>query len=264
MISFARLAALFLAAAAPAGAQGLRDFCPDRPGLGTPPCTIDAGHAAVELGLADWTLERDGGARTDTLQLGEILVRLGLSDRIEAQLGWTAYGRVKERNAAGRSRMDGIGDVTLALRANLAHPDGKGFSAALMPYATLPTGNGAIGAGDWSAGLLVPVSYELPHGLQLGLTGQVEAAADEDRHGRHLAYGGVAGLSAELSETLSATAELSAVRDEDPSGRSTELLAGLSAGWMAKDDLQLDVGANIGLNEAAPDVQLYAGVSKRF
>jgi hypothetical protein len=264
MTRLAWLAVALLSSAAPAGAQGLRDFCPDRPGLGTPPCTIDPGHFDVELGLVDWTLERSGGERADTLQLGEMLVRVGLTDRVEAQVGWTAYGHVRERGPAGRSSRSGVGDLTVALRANVVHPDGKGFSAAVMPYATLPTGNGAIGAGDWSAGLLVPVSYDLPHGLQLGFTGRVEAAADEDRHGRHLAYGGVVGLSAELGETLSATAELAATRDEDPSGHSTELVAGLSAGWMAKPDLQLDAGVNVGLNEAAPDVQLYLGISRRF
>jgi hypothetical protein len=257
-------AAAALAASTGAQAQGVREFCPDRPGLGTPPCTMDPGHVAVEIGLAEWTLERSAGERTDTLALGETLVRVGLTDNLEAQVGWTAYGHVRERGASGRSSDSGVGDVTVALRRNLANPDGSGFSVALMSYATLPTGNAVLGAGDWSAGLLVPVSYDLPHGLQLGFTGQVEAAVDEDRHGRHLAYGGIAGLSADLTKTVSATAELSALRDEDPSGHSTELLAGLSAAWMAKDDLQLDVGANIGLNEAAPDVQLYAGVSKRF
>jgi hypothetical protein len=264
MTRLAWLAAALLSSAAPAAAEDLREFCPDRPGLGTPPCTMDPGHVSVELGLADWTLERSAGERTGTLQLGEMLVRVGLTDRVEAQVGWTAYGRVAERNAGGRSRMEGVGDVTVALRANFAHPDGKGFSAAAMPYATLPTGNGAIGAGDWSAGLLVPMSYDLPHGLQLGFTGRVDAAADEDRHGRHLAYGGVAGLSAELTDSLTATAELAATRHDDPSGHSTELVAGLSAGWMAKPDLQLDAGVNVGLNEAAPDVQLYLGVSRRF
>jgi len=43
---------LALLAAAPAMAQDKqRDFCPDRPGLGTPPCTFDPGHGDIEVGL---------------------------------------------------------------------------------------------------------------------------------------------------------------------------------------------------------------------
>jgi len=227
--------------AAPAAAEPLRDFCPDRPGLGTPPCTIDPGHVAVELGLADWTIEHEDA---DTVELGQVLVRIGLDQRTEVQIGGT---------------LSANGDITVALRRNLGNPDGSGFSAALMPYASLPTG-----AGDWGAGLLAPLSFDLGSGLQLGLTGQVEAAPDEDREGRHLAYGTVAGLSFQLGETLGATVELAGTRDEDPGGHSTEWVAGVSAGWLAKPNLQLDLGANLGLNEAAPDLELYAGIAKRF
>jgi hypothetical protein len=258
-------ALLLLLLAAPAAAEPLRDFCPDRPGLGTPPCTIDKGHGDVEIGLADWTLDKSAGQRTDTWVFGDTLVRYGLTDRLEMQLGWTAFGTVRERIGAGpSSHSSGTGDVTVALRRNLIHPDGSGFSAALMPYASLPTGGRTIGAGTWSAGLLLPVSYELPHGLQLSFTGRVEAAADEDRHGRHLAYGGVAGLDMKLAEPLTATVELSTQRDEESGGHSTEMLGSLSFAYLARPDLQLDVGANAGLSHDAPDVELYVGVAHRF
>ncbi|HET9640281.1 MAG TPA: transporter [Allosphingosinicella sp.] len=258
------IAALALAATAAEGEQ-LRGFCPDRPGLGTPACTIDSGHFDVELGIADWTLDRATGSRTDTVEAGQLLVRIGLTDSLEAQLGWTAFGHVRTRDRSNGSvdRASGSGDLAVALRQNLVSPDGSGFSLAVMPFATLPTGGAAIGAGDWSAGLLVPLSYDLGEGVQIGLTGRIEAAADSDRYGRHPAYGGVAGLSVPLSDALGATLEIAASRDEDPAGHKTEWLAGISAGWMADEDLQLDAGANIGLRGAA-DVQLYLGVSRRF
>lgn len=259
------LAALGLA---PAAAQGepLRDFCPDRPGLGTPPCTIDNGHVAVELGLADWTLERSPDSRADTIEAGQWLVRVGLAGSLEAQIGWTAFGHVRERDRITGSvaRTSGIGDLTVALRQNLVNPDGSGFSAAVMPYATVPTGNEAIGAGTWTAGVILPLSYDVGSGVQLGMTAQVEAAADADRDGRHLAYGAVAGLALPLSDALGVTAEVAATRDRDPSGHSTEWLGGISAGWMVRQDLQVDAGANIGLDPTAPDLQLYLGVAKRF
>jgi hypothetical protein len=255
-----------LAFAAAAQAQDPRDFCPDRPGLGTPPCTIEAGRFDVEIGIADWTLDRTPDSRSETWAAGDLLVRIGLTDRLEAQIAWTAYGHVRTRDRAtgAVTRNSGVGDVSLALRRNLLNPDGSGFSLAVMPFATLPTGNEVLGAGDWTAGLVVPLSYELSSSVQLGITAQVEAAADEDRDGRHLAFGGVAGLSFTLTETLGAAVEIAATRDEDPSGHATEWLAGLSAGWTGGEDLQLDAGANIGLSEAAPDVQIYFGVARRF
>jgi len=235
-----------------ARAETPRDFCPDRPGLGTPPCTIDPGRLAVESGLLDWT--RDEGE--DDLAAGDLLVRYGLTDRLEMQLGWTAFV-----DAGGRS---GTGDLFVALRRNLHDPDGSGFSVAVMPYATLPTASNGVGAGDWGAGVLVPMSYALPGGIGLELTGEADAAVDEDGDGRHFAYGAILGLDMPVSDAVEATVELSAKRDRDPAGATTELLAGLSADWKPAENLQLDIGANAGLNRASPDLELYVGIARRF
>jgi hypothetical protein len=264
------IAKAFLAAAplllvvGTAWADPLRDFCPDRPGLGTPACTMDPGHIAVELGLGDWTLTRQGGDREDDIAAGDLLVRYGLTSSLEMQVGWTAYTHVRTRSGNVVARNGGTGDVTVALRQNLHNPDGSGFSIALMPYATLPTGSDGIGAGDWGAGLLVPMSYQLPHGLALDLTTEADAAVDADGNGRHFAYSAIFGLDVKLADKIGATAELSIARDEDPSGHSTQALAGLSAAWTPNDNLQLDVGANAGLNRDSPDVELYFGVARRF
>jgi hypothetical protein len=33
---------------------------------------------------------------------------------------------------------------------------------------------------------------------------------------------------------------------------------------LVDDDLQLDAGVDVGLNRETPDIELYAGISKRF
>lgn len=258
------IAALVIAAPAFA-AEGRRDLCPDRPGLGTPPCTLDAGAVMLEVGIADWTLDRNADGRTDSLAFGDALLRAGLTPSLEVQLGWTALGHVRERDRASgdTTRRTRTGDVTLALRQNLRNPDGSGFSAAVMPYATLPVGGAGVGAGDWGAGLIVPVSFELGS-VSLGLSPHVDAAVDGDGDGRHLAFGSVAGIGFGVSGDVSMAAELSLTRDRDPGGDTTEALAGLSAGWQVGDDSQWDAGVNVGLNRDSPDVELYFGYARRF
>lgn len=260
------IAAALLCAPALANVQGDRDLCPDRPGLGTPPCTVAPGQVVAELGLGDWTRERDAQGRTDTVQAGDLLLRFGLTDTLEAQLGWTAYGHVRTRDrlSGAIDRSAGVGDVQVALRQNLHNPDGSGFSIAVMPYVTLPVGGAAIGAGDWGAGLLVPVSFDLGHGLSLGLTPQVDAAVDEDGAGRHLAYGSVIGLGVPLGESLSAAIEASLTRDRDPGGHATQALGGVSLAWQPSAAMQWDIGLNVGLNKDSPDAQVYGGVTRRF
>lgn len=255
-----------VAAAVPAlAAEERRDLCPDRPGLGTPACTIDAGAIMLEVGMAGWTLDRTADSRTDAFTFGDALFRAGLTPSLEVQLGWTMLGHVRERDRATGdvTRRTRTGDVTIALRQNLSNPDGSGFSVALMPYATLPLGGEGVGAGDWGAGMIVPVSFELG-ALSLGFTPHVDSAVDSDGKGRHTAYGSVAGVGFGLSDDVSMAAEVSLTRDRDPGGHTTEALAGLSAGWQPGPDSQWDVGANVGLNRDSPDVEFYFGYARRF
>ena len=249
-----------------ATAADLRDYCPDRPGLGTPSCTIDPGHLSIELGLGDWTLDRSRAEREDRLLLGNVLLRYGIGAAAEIQLGWNGFGRDHDRDRLTgiTDRQSGAGDMTVALRRNLRNPDGSGFSAAVMATASLPVGRQPIGAGDWGARVSLPMSWEMNDRFSLEFVPEADAAVDEDGDGRHLAYGAVGGVEAKLSEAVTATAEYQLVRDRDPAGHATQRLAGLSLAWQPKDDLQFDVGANGGLNRHAPDVELYLGVARRF
>jgi len=254
-----------LMAAPAAAAEELRPLCIDRPGLGTPACTIDHHHAAIELGLIDWTLQNDSATRTDTIVAGDVLLRYGLGQQLEAQLGWTAYGHVRKRERTNDTTrgVSRTGDMTVAIRRNLVHPDGSGFSIALMPRASLPVGQTPLGAGDWGAGLLIPMSVALSDTLSLATTPEVDAAVDRDGNGRHAAYAAVLGLGIALTEAIGATAEVSAFHDDDPAGAATTTLAGLCFAWQPRADLQLDVGSVVGLHDA-PDVELLLGIAQRF
>lgn len=258
------LALAAFAATGTAHAQDLRPLCPDRPGLDTPACTVDQGHLLVEMGTIDWSLDKSAGQRIDSFTFGDLLLRYGVTPNTEVQLGWTALGTVRSRDDGMVTHASGTGDMTVAVRHNLSHPDGSGFAAAVMPYATLPTGGATLGAGDWGGGLIVPLSYSLSDTLGLSLTPEVDAAPDSDRRGRHLAYGSAIGLTTVLTKSLSSALELQAIRDRDPSDYATQALASASLAWQPKSNLQLDIGAVTGLNAASPDIELYLGIARRF
>lgn len=257
------LAALLIAA--PAAAQDKpRDYCPARPGLGSPACTIDPGRVSVETSLADWTLDKQPGDRTDTILFGDTLVRIGLTDVIEAQLGWTPVGLVRERSGGAVSRATRVGDATLGLKANLANPDGSGLSVAVQPFVTLPLGRSPVGAGDWGAGVVLPVTYDLSKTVNVQVVPEVDAAVDADGRGRHLAASAVVGVGVQLSDKLTVEVEGQALRDDDPAGKTWQDSAAVSFAYKASDDLQFDVGGIAGLNRAAADIELLAGISRRF
>lgn len=249
------------AGAAPAHAEE-REFCAERPGQTTPPCTLEPGRAMIETGIAQWSRESDPALRTDTLTLGSSTLRLGLTPRLEAQVGWTPLGVVWDRDVATgiTTRRTSGGDATLGLTYGLAGANGP---VAVQGFVSLPTGGAAIGAGDWGAGVRLPVAVELG-GVEFGLTPEIDAAVNGSGNGRHLAYGGAAGIGVPLAPKLQLSADVALFRDDDPDGASTQATAGLALAWQAGANTQLDIGGTIGLNAASPDGAVYLGIARRF
>ncbi len=259
-VALVSIAALY---ATGASAQD-REYCPDRPGIDTPACTIAPGKISVETSIADWTRDDQPGSREDNILFGDTLVRVGVSDTIEVRIGWTPFGHDRMRDSTGVDSVNGVGDVSLGMKANLHNPDGAGLSVSVLPFVTLPVGRSSIGAGDWGAGFLVPVTYEISDTVSLDLTPEIDAAVDQDGNGRHLAYSSTAGLAVKLDTAFTLTGEMQALRDDDPQQHATQAVAALSLAWMANDDLQFDLLGAAGLNANTPDARLYAGISRRF
>lgn len=263
------LALALLGAAGTAAAQDAteREFCADRPGLGTPSCTLDKGRVALEVGLFAGAYDDADGFETDAYSVAELLVRFGLNDTLEAQIGWSPYAEVEVRDRASglRDSVSGSGDLAFVLRQNLVNPDGSGFSAAIHGFVTAPTGSDGIGSDSWSGGVILPVSVDLGGGWSLGLAPEVDFVGDADGDGHHAAYAIVAGISRGFGD-FGLGAELFAGVDDDPSGSTDVQALEISGTWSPPmlDDVQFDAGVNAGLNDEAADFGLYAGVAKRF
>lgn len=252
-----------------AGPAPKHDLCSERPGLTTPECVIEPGHVQLETGLADWTLDKHDGEREDTVLFGQSLARIGLIKGVEARLGWTPYGIDRDRQDGAVTHERGIGDVSVGLKANLRdasdHGD-KGVSVALISFATLPAGHDAIGAGTWGAGLLMPLGYVVSKRFEVALTPEVDARPDDDGQGRHLRYSLAAGTAYHLDDAVTVQAEALALRDDDPdpARRGTQTFASTSLAVQPNDRTQFDIGGIAGLNHAAPDLELYAGITRWF
>ena len=242
----------------PAMAQD-RDFCANRPGLGTPPCTLAPGSAMIETGVAEWDHTADAGSIDDSATFGDLLLRVGVSRRAEVQFGLTSFtlDRMRDRTSGAVTHSSGVGDAFLAVRRGIAGPNGP---VAVEAFVGAPPGH----ADRWSGGLLLPASANLPGDFQLALTPEVDLTLDADGHGRHIAYGGVAGLSRNVAANVSLAGELSAFEDADPAGHSLDARLAGSLAWQATPRLQIDVEADAGLSAGAPDSALMIGFARRF
>jgi hypothetical protein len=160
----------------------------------------------------------------------------------------------------------GVGDVTLGIMQSISHPaEGKtGLAVALLLYATLPSGRCEVGAGDWGAGLIIPTSYKLSDDFSLEMAPEVDAAVDDSRSGRHLAYGSAFGVQAHLGKKLIVTPEVQFVRDRDPSEHPTMSRASVSLEYQPQKYTVVDLEGIAGLNRATPDIELAWSITRKF
>ena len=255
---------LALLVASPAAAADLRDLCPDRPGLNTPPCIVDKGHLIVETGVA-YTHDQSQGIGTDTGDYGELTVRYGVTDRVELVGGWTAYEHVRVRDRASglTARTHGTGDLLFGVKAALTDPDGKGLAVSVQPFTTAPTGTGGVGAVRWTQGVIVPIKLELPADFELQMSPEIDRLPNNTDGGHHAAYTGVIGLGHKLGP-FDAQVEAYVSHDDDPGARSTMAIADVNLALSVGKNLQFDAEVDAGLNRDTPDVRIAVGVARRF
>lgn len=251
-----------LAQAAAAADPGEPPICPDRPTKGDGVCTVPVGRFQVETGLADWTVTDAAGVRTEILALGGTFVKLGLSDRSDLQIGFTPLVRVDVTEAGERSRTSGFGDIVVRYKYRLSADDAK-LQVGVIPFIKLPTATSGVGNGKVEGGVAVPMSFNLGKAT-IGLGPEVDLLANADRSGRHVALVNLVTVSAPVTPKLTAAVEIWSSFDLDPAKTVKQASADAALAYAVSNDLQLDLGANVGLTKATPDFEAYAGVSVRF
>ena len=247
--------------AAPASAAPA--LCTDRPTKATSACTVPQGMVQLETDLANWTRTTVGGTRTDTILYTNPLLKYGLTDSTDIEVGITPYETIRTRDVTGSSTIHGVGDLTLRVKQRLTSADAK-VLFAIEPYVKIPTAKSGIGNRKVEGGLIGTGVFSLPSGFSLTISPEIDALENANLDGHHAQLIGAFNVSKTLSSKLTAYAELWTAQNYDPAGHVHQYSADFALAYLARPTLQLDLGTNIGLNQATPDVQMYVGVSTRF
>jgi hypothetical protein len=257
------LAAVLLFGATAASADE-QPICPDRPSKSTGPCTVPQGKWQIETGLIDWSRDKSDGVRTDAIAWGNTAIKYGVSGNADVELWITPLETLSIHGGGAHEHHSSFGDMLVRVKYELT-PDNAPVQVALDPFVKLPTASHQLGNGKVEGGLLVPVELPLGKGpLTLSLDPELDLLADADGHGRHVATQQVVNLGIAVNDKLNLSTEIWAMWDWDPAGTGKQVSADGSVAYFVNKDLQLDAGANFGLNRQTPGVELYAGVSKRF
>jgi hypothetical protein len=256
--------ALLLCAGSAAAGADQQPICATRPGKATAPCTVPAGSFQLETGIADWSLQKSGGERDTSLGLAGTAFKYGLTDRSDIEVAITPWERSTSRSGGVHESASGFGDLVASYKQGLTATDAP-LQVALLASVKVPTAKRPLGNGEWEAGLLVPILFQLGKSpFSINLTPELDWAADADGHGHHAAVTQVASLGWQASKKLSLAGEIWSRWDWDPAATTRQASADGSVAYLLSNDMQVDAGANFGLNRNTADIEVYTGVSARF
>lgn len=232
----------------------------DRPDFTEGTATMPVGHYQLEGG---YTFTRQG--EEDSSTLGELLLRIGAAERVEARLGIGSYTWV-DTGVPGASKLSGYEDPMIGVKIRLNTddpnllPPGWPHLAVLLE-SSVPVGSEELTSDRWQPEAKLALGWDFTDRFSLGSTLIAGYPSDGDERFSQFA----ASLSADLSLTdrWGAYLEGYGFNKESRDGSSTTYLdTGLS--YLLSNDVQLDVRVGAGLDGPHPNWYAGFGGAVRF
>jgi hypothetical protein len=243
----------------------MRKFTPDRPTKGFSVRTIDAGHFEFEMDTVNYIYSKYLGIATHSVQTLDPTFKIGITNWADVEVQFNGLQASRSFGAgASVENGAGFGDIVLRTKMNLIGNDDGPVGLAVMPYVKLPSSAPVISNGVVEGGLIAPLALRLPQDYLVTLMTEVDALKDSANH-REANFANLIAVSHPLPgiEGANATIELFSAVGSD---RAAPPIYTFDLGMNFRIDKHtiLDVGLNLGLNNAAPKVQIYTGISARF
>lgn len=232
----------------------------DRPDFTEGTSTVPRGHYQLEGG---YTFTSQGDE--DSSSLGELLLRIGAGDRVEARLGIGSYSRV-DTGVSGASTLSGYEDPTVGVKIRLT-PDDTNLLApghpqiAILLATSVPIGSDDLTADEWQPEGKLALGWDFTDRFSLGSTLIYGYPSDGGERFHQFSASLSAGYS--LTDRLGAYLEGYGFNKESLDGSSTTYLdTGLSFG--ISNDVQIDVRVGAGLDDPSPNWFAGFGGAVRF
>lgn len=243
----AAAAAVSLSACA---SMGTRDaLVSDRPDFTEAPVTIDAGHVQVESGS---TFSREGETRATTF--GEVLVRAGLSSKVELRVAGNSFVRERAADVLSTGRQDASVGFKFGLTEGA---DGPSWRPALsiITHTTVPSGSSFYRSQRAQPEVKVIGSWTLSD--RTSFSSNLNAGRPYDGVRSFTEYSGSGSFGYAASERVGVYAEAFAFAPQDGSNVVSKYVNG-GFTFLFSPDVQLDVRGGVGPSAAKRDY--FAGV----
>ena len=251
----------------PTPESALRDFAPDRPAKSTGPTTVDAGHVLLEVELFNYSHQKTDGVRTQTWVGPNPNARIGITNRFEVQVNIAPYvhQRVRDFNAGTDTNGTGPSDLFVRGKFNVWGNEGGKTALAIIPYIKAGTAPESVGGNRATeGGVIVPFSVALRDNVSLLFNTEIDRLKNNDNGNYHNQFVNTVGITGPIAKDLNLTVELWSQINVDPARTVSQYSFDTALAWTVQPNLQLDIGANFGLNKDTPSFQIYTGIARRF
>jgi hypothetical protein len=230
----------------------------DRPDFTESSTTVPAGSVQIETGYTVST-DDDSGPRVTSHSFPEALFRVGTSlEWLELRLATNVSGETAPENSGADFE-----DLYLGTKIAMCNQDGLIPELAVMPQMTVPTGGSSVTADRTLPGVNILYGWDLTDSLSTAGSTQVNRTVDDDGSACvEWAQSWTVGFG--LTEQLGAYTEWFAFFPDSGTAADTQHYGNGGLTWLFNDDLQADVRAGFGLNEAADDFFAGVGLSWRY
>ncbi len=241
----------------------LRPMSPDRPDLHESPYTVDAGRVQLEVSFFGWGTDKPGGgaATVTGLEIAPLLLKVGVLNNVDLQLGLAPYTTTKVSGAS--SSVSGFGDTVIRAKINLLGNDDGDTAFGVMPFVSLPTAADGLGSDAVEGGLKVMYQVALSSRWALGLMVEADLVKSAEQRGHVIDVMHTATVGGALAGSLGGYLEYAGFThlsgEEDFRG-----YVGGGLTYNFSDDLQIDGGVRAGVSDAAEDLYIFSGVSTRY
>ena len=231
----------------------------DRPDFTEASSTVGIGVAQLEVGYT-YTFDNDGTDQTIGHSYPEPLLRLGiLAEWLELRVGWN-YAT----EAVNGVRTSGSEDLYLGFKIGLTPQEGILPEMALIPQMNVPIGAAAFTADEVQPGLNWIYGWVLSDFISTAGSTQFNRALDETTMTSYTEWAQSWTIAYSLAEQLGAYTEWYAFFPHSANTARDEHYFNGGFTYLFGDNVQWDIRAGLGLNDAADDYFVGTGFTMRF
>ncbi len=244
----------------------LRSLNSERPTKTDSVATVDAGRVQIETSLISATKDKDcsSGAcvKTTKTTLGDTTnIRLGLTENSDIQFISNLYTNKRVVGNGSVNEKDGFGDSTIRLKYSFSGNKDEKFGLAIIPFVKFPTNQNNLANDHIESGIGAPFLVNFDAGWSLG--GMTQFNFLKNQNSSYIGYANAVYLAKNFTEKFAGIAEIYTYK-EDLSGSKWQNSADFVLQYLLTKNFKIDSGVNVGITEAADDLNWFMGFAYRI